>query len=111
MSPFLGQPTIAPPPLHRTPPDVSVQLSRSPGGHGALGARTVFNTIGRLCEVSIEGRAAVVIELGEIEEGWRFVVRGLPDMRPSFCRVFPVVVFPAVTAFQASVPPVEESFR
>lgn len=42
---------------------------------------------------------------------WRFVVHGLPDMRPPFCRVFPVVVFPAVTDFQATATAVEEAVQ
>ena len=32
---------------------------------------------------------------------WRFVVRGVPDRWPAFCRVFPVVVFPAGVAARA----------
>lgn len=39
---------------------------------------------------------------------WRFVVRGVPDRWPAFCRVFPVVVFPAAAAPRAERSAVEE---
>ena len=42
---------------------------------------------------------------------WRFVVRGVPDRWPAFCRVFPVVVFPAEAAARAGRPAVEEMAR
>jgi len=42
---------------------------------------------------------------------WRFVVRGEPERWPSFCRVFPVVVFPATSASPAMRPVVREVAR
>lgn len=42
---------------------------------------------------------------------WRFVVRGVLDTRPPFCRVFPVVVFPAAAASSAARPVIEEAAR
>ena len=42
---------------------------------------------------------------------WRFVVRGVPERLSAFCRVFPLIVFPAPAAAQAGRRVVEEAAR
>jgi hypothetical protein len=74
-SPFPGQPGIPPPPLQRVPADVSVHAARSPAGYALVGDRTIFRALGRRCEVRVEKEVPIVVELGEIEDGSRFVVR------------------------------------
>lgn len=73
---FPGAPRIAPPPLRRVPATLVVHPGRSPSGHMTVGERTVFSAVGRTCEVRLDGgEAPVVVEAGEIGQGWRFVVR------------------------------------
>jgi hypothetical protein len=42
---------------------------------------------------------------------WRFVVRGVPERWPAFCRVFPVIVFPAAAASRAERRAAQEAAR
>lgn len=73
---FPGAPRIAPPPLRRAPATIVAHAGRSPSGHVSVGERTVFSAIGRTCEIRLDRRETpIVVEAGEIEQGWRFVVR------------------------------------
>ena len=74
-NPFIGDPPIAPPPLRRLPGESSAYLGRDAAGYAVVAGRSTFSAVERRCELRVEDPASVVIEFGEIEDGWKFVRR------------------------------------
>jgi len=72
-SPFLGHPKIAPPPLRRSPGTMAMNLGRNAAGPVVVHGRSVFSAVGLKCELRLEGAHPIVVEFGNIGEGWKFV--------------------------------------